>query len=264
MKLVVDGESVFVHDGGVEALTEAPTVVLIHGAGQDHTIWAYQTRLLANAGIPAQAVDLPGHGRSEGVAPATIADAASWLRSFLDAAGIGRSLLVGHSMGSFIGIEAAATDPGRVLGLVLTGTSDRMPVHEMLLEAAGRGDDLAAELITGWTHSAGDRFGGNPAPGLWSRGLTSRLTERALGPTLRAGLDAVRNHDPTVSAAAVRCPVTVVVGAGDRMARADGALRLASIFPEARVVEISSGHGVMTDHPREVAAVIKQAYAELA
>ena len=264
MKVVVDGDSIFVHEGGVGTATEAATVVLIHGAGQDHSIWAYQTRLLGNAGIPAWAVDLPGHGRSEGEARATIVDAASWLLGFLDAADIGTSLIVGHSMGSFIGIEAAARDPARICGLVLTGTSDAMPVHEVLLETAARGDGLAAELVTGWTHSAGDRFGGNPAPGLWSRGLTSRLTERALGPTLRAGLDSVRNYDPTVRGREVTCPVTVVVGTGDRMARPDGALRLAAVFPDARVVEISSGHGVMTDHPREVAAVIQQAYGNLA
>ncbi len=57
------------------------------------------------------AVDLPGHGRSEGVASSTIAGYATWLWEFLDAAGVRAFSLVGHSMGALIALCMAAGGP---------------------------------------------------------------------------------------------------------------------------------------------------------
>ncbi len=263
MKLTVDGHEVFAHTGGVAARREGVGVVLVHGAGQDHSVWAYQTRMLANQDIPTFAPDLPGHGRSAGAPIGTISGLGNWLLLFLDATGVGRAMVVGHSMGSYLAISAAAAAPARFAGLVLTGTSDRMPVHPALLDAAGAGDLLAAELITGWTHAFGDRFGGNPSPGLWARGLTTRLLERSLDSSLAVSLQAVATHDPTEDAALVECPVTVVVADDDRMANPTGAARLAARFSSGSVVSVPGGHGAMLDHPRGIARAILEAYRSL-
>lgn len=166
-------------------------------------------------------------------------------------------------MGSFVAIELAAGGCDRVVGLVLTGTTDRMSVHPDLLEAAATGDSLATDLVTGWTHAGIDRFGGNPSPGLWSRGLTSRLLDLTLDGPLSASLVAVRSYEPAARAADVSVPVTVVVAADDRMARPEGAIRLVESFASATLVEIAGGHGGMLDHPRQVAGVIMDAYASV-
>lgn len=263
MRVEVDGRAVFVSTGGVDHHGDAPALALVHGAGQDHSIWAYPARMLAHRGIPVLAIDLPGHGRSEGKPLDTIGQMAGWLGRLLTTASVQKAVIVGHSMGSFIAVELAASEPQRVSGLVLTGTSDRMPVHQDLLRAADGGDLLAADLITGWTHTAGDRFGGNPAPGLWSRGLTARLVERSLDGALGVGLDSVRRYDPVERAPEVRCPVTVVIGDADRMARPDGARRLAAAFSPGRIAEMSGGHGLMIDAPGALAAVIEHAYRDV-
>ena len=108
MIVEVDGHEVHAATGGVEPSSEHPTVVLIHGAGMDSTIWSLQTRYLAHRGVRALAVDLPGHGRSGGRALGSIAELADWLVEFVAAThAVGRVHLVGHSMGSLIALEAA-------------------------------------------------------------------------------------------------------------------------------------------------------------
>ena len=64
MKLTVDGTSTFVATGGRDFDPALPAVVLLHGAGFDHTAWALQTRWFAHHGFGVLAPDLPGHGRS--------------------------------------------------------------------------------------------------------------------------------------------------------------------------------------------------------
>ena len=63
-------------------------------------------RAISRTTVSVLAVDLPGHGRSPGAMRATIEEWARWVASFLDAAGIGKANLVGHSMGSLIALEA--------------------------------------------------------------------------------------------------------------------------------------------------------------
>ena len=62
-----------------------PTVLCIHGVLNDHSVWAPFLAPLAQRGWNVLAVDLPGHGRSAGTPPASVADAASRLLAMLDA-----------------------------------------------------------------------------------------------------------------------------------------------------------------------------------
>ena len=64
MHLSVNGSETFVATGGREFDAAQPTVVLLHGAGFDHTAWALHSRWLAHHGHSVLAPDLPGHGRS--------------------------------------------------------------------------------------------------------------------------------------------------------------------------------------------------------
>src|SRR5437868_8841070 len=91
-----------------------PTIVFIHGAQNDHSVWALQTRYFAHHGFGVLAVDLPGHGRSKGAPLTSVEAMADWLLALLDTAGAGQAMLVGHSMGSLIALEAAHRAPQRV------------------------------------------------------------------------------------------------------------------------------------------------------
>src|ERR1700748_1958470 len=114
MQLSVNGVGTFVATGGKPFDKSLPTVVLLHGAGFDHSTWALHSRWFAHHGFSVLAPDLPGHGRSAGQALPSIAAMADWSAALLDAAGATKARLVGHSMGSLIAIETAARHPDKV------------------------------------------------------------------------------------------------------------------------------------------------------
>src|SRR4051795_8355708 len=134
MQLTVDGLDTFVATGGKEFDASQPTVVLLHGAGFDHTAWALHSRWFAHHGYSVLAPDLPGHGRSSGAPLATIAEMADWTAALLDAAGATEARLVGHSMGSLIALETAARHPTKVSALYLIATAATMIVGPGLLK----------------------------------------------------------------------------------------------------------------------------------
>src|ERR1700712_749334 len=126
MQRAVNGVETFVATGGRDFDSSLPTIVLLHGAGFDHTTWALHSRWFAHHGCGVLAPDLPGHGRSSGPPLTTIANMADWTASLLDAAGAAKARLIGHSMGSLIALETASRHPTRVSALSLIGTAATM------------------------------------------------------------------------------------------------------------------------------------------
>jgi pimeloyl-ACP methyl ester carboxylesterase len=257
MELLIDGHDVFVHTGGVSFDPTLPVVVLVHGAGQDHSHFRFHTRALAHGGTGVLAVDLPGHGRSGGPVLASVPEMASWVIRLLDAVGVDRAVVVGHSMGSLIAIETAAAHPERVAGIVLTGSAGAMAVHPDLQEAANQGRHLAVELISGWVHTGADRYGHHPQPGSWTRGLTERLAERELERSLGLDLAACSSYQAVERAAEVTAPATVVIGLADVMTNPRAGRVLVDALPAVDVVELpGSGHNMVMDRPSEVRSAI--------
>src|SRR3954447_8666762 len=140
MQLSVNGTETFVATGGRGFDPSLPTIVLLHGAGFDHTTWALHSRWFAHHGFGVLAPDLPGHGRSGSAPLATIAGMADWTAAVLDAAGAGKAWLVGHSMGSLIALETAARHPTRVSARGWMGPAPAMSVGPDLLKAAEAND----------------------------------------------------------------------------------------------------------------------------
>ncbi|HEX7435496.1 MAG TPA: alpha/beta fold hydrolase [Caldimonas sp.] len=112
MNLIVDGaegpQRAYAYSGGKPFERELPAVVFVHGALHDHSVWTLLARWFAHHGHAVLAPDLPGHARSEGPPRASVEALAAWLLSLLDAAGVEKAALVGHSMGSLVALEAAA------------------------------------------------------------------------------------------------------------------------------------------------------------
>ena len=125
------------------------------------------------------AVDLPGHGRSEGSVIDSIEGMADWVISVLDVTGQDKTIIVGHSMGSLVAFDLAARYPDRVDTLVMVGTSIPMPVGEVLLNSAKDDLDVAKEMVNFWSHSQAAHLGGSQVPGTWMIGKLQRLLERS-------------------------------------------------------------------------------------
>ena len=166
MKLQVRGVETFATTGGRPFVPEQPTIVFVHGAGMNRIVWYLQTRYFAHHGHAVLAVDLPGHGRSQGTLLGSVQELADWIPDLLDSAGVAKATLVGHSMGSLIALESAARHPDRVSKLALLGAASKMPVHPDLLEAANADDPLAYDLMMDWGTGPVGHFGRHPVPGI--------------------------------------------------------------------------------------------------
>jgi pimeloyl-ACP methyl ester carboxylesterase len=237
---------------------DAPTVLLVHGAGMDHTVWAMQGRHLAFHGWNALAIALPGHGRSRSLPPAaTIEAIADGLVAAMP--GVPALHLVGHSMGALAALAAAARHPERVASLCLLGAAARMPVHPALLALAAAHDPKAIELMCDWAFGPRGQVGGNSQPGGWLQGAARALLRRGDPASLATDLAACNAYAAGADhAAQVRCPALVVIGALDRMTPPKAGRTLAAAIPGARTVTVpGAGHMMMAEAPEETLQALR-------
>ncbi len=254
MYLKVDNKKVYAYTANHPLDAAKPTVAFIHGAANDHSVWTLQSRYFAYHGWNALAVDLPGHGKSEGKTLDRIRDIADWLARTLDAAGVSISSLVGHSMGSLVALETVSRHPARVVKLVLVGIAVPMPVSEPLLKASKENDHAAYEMINAFSHSNAAQMGGNRVPGIWMMGSAMRLMERSGAGVLHADFSACNTYGDGLEAAPqVKCAVLLILGKRDQMAPMKAAQALATGIPNVRTVALEgTGHALMSEQPDAV------------
>lgn len=254
MKLTVGGREAYVYTGTRPFDASRPSVLFVHGAGNDHSVWVLQSRYFAHHGMNVLALDLPGHGRSAGPALASVEAIADWLVAVLDAAAIATASIVGHSLGSLAALACAARHPARVAKIALLGPAVPMAVSDALLDAAKANDHVAYELVNGWSTSPGKQIGGNTVPGQWLLGLSMRLLERTPPGVFHADLAACHAWTGGLeAAAAVRCPALVILGARDLMAPPRTAKALIDTLSDVRTVTLpETGHSMMAEEPDAV------------
>jgi pimeloyl-ACP methyl ester carboxylesterase len=251
MQLQINGKAAFAYTAAHEIDPAQRTVVFVHGAGLDHSWWGLQSRYFGYHGFNVLAVDLPGHGRSDGPPLATIEAMSDWVLALLNASRIEKSVLVGHSMGSLVALEFAARYPERAEKLALVGVAYPMKVSDAFLDAARRNDQSAYDMETIWGHAAQVPLAGNPSPGMWMYGDTLARLAR-LGPgVLHTDLAACNAYAGGMEAAAkLKCPALFVAGARDVMTPPRAAQALAAAITGSKTVTIAlSGHSLMAEAP---------------
>ena len=237
--------------GGGAVDRNAPLVMLIHGAGMDHTVWRYQTRYLAHHGRRVLALDLPGHGHTPGPALKSVEQMAIWTAGRLGDEAQPASI-VGHSLGGLIALELAATEPELVTSLTLFGCAAPMAVTGALEKAASEQRPQAVAMIIGWSYARPSRLGGHPEPGFWQTGVSARLLERGLT-ELGTDLAACREYSGgATAAAAISQPTLAIAGKRDRMVPPDAAAALARAIPGARFEVVEAGHMMMLEVPEAI------------
>ena len=250
MKLQLDGKAVYAYSANHELDASKRAVAFIHGAGLDHSWFGLQSRYFGYHGWNVLALDLPGHGRSEGPPLATVPAMADWLVRVLDAAHVGKAALVGHSMGTLIAVDCAARHPARVERIALIATAYPMKVSDAFLDAAKRNEYNAFDMHIVWGHAPRVPLGGNPNPGMWMYGDAQARLERLAPGVLHSDLKASNDY---VFAGTVKCPALFILGRRDMMTPPRAAKPLQEQIPAARTVLIdSSGHSLMAEAPDAV------------
>lgn len=268
MNWVVNGHAAYAYTGGKAFDPALPCVVFVHGALNDHSVWNLLARWFAHHGHAVLAVDLPGHGRSEGPPAPDVESAARWLLALLDAAGVREAKIAGHSMGSLIALEAAAQAPDRVRALAMIGTAYPMKVSDALLATAEQRPQQAIEMVTAFSLASTASKPSFPGPGMWLHGGTRALMRRIQAIAERTqGLNLFL-HDFRVcnayaggfeAAAKVRAPVDLILGERDQMTVPKAARELATKL-SARVHTVPSGHSMMAEAPDAVLNALQAAW----
>ena len=260
MLIDILGAETNIATGGQPIRPGLQAVVLIHGSGLDHSVWALHSRWFAHHRRNVVAPDLPGHGRSRGAPLGSIGAMADWIAGMMDALGIARAALVGHSMGTLVALETARRHPEKVRALGLVGASTAIPVHPDIVAAAAENRHEAIEMLAIWGTGFAAGLGGCLAPGMWMLGGAEKLWERAAPGVLHADLAACDAYkDGPAAAAAVACPAAIVQGSRDAMTPLRGAQALAKAIGGAKLTVLEgAGHMLLTERPDEVLAALAE------
>lgn len=258
MLLNVQGKDAYCYTGGKTFNPELPTVVFIHGAQNDHSVWILQTRYFAHHGFGVLAVDLPGHGRSKGAPLTSVEAMADWLLALLDAAGVKQAALVGHSMGSLIALETSLRAPDRVSKLALIGTAYPMKVSDALLEASMNDEQTAIDMVNIWSHTSIAHKPSCPGPGFYvmngSQRLMQRIAQQNPAKVFYTDFSACNAYaNGETAAKAVSCPALLVLGKRDMMTPPKATAMLTKAMPHCQVAHIDNcGHSLMAEQPDAV------------
>ncbi len=223
-------------------------VIFIHGAGSSHLVWGAQSRALGDTSR-AIALDLPGHGKSQGAGRESIDAYCGLLLAFFDALAIGRAVLVGHSMGGAISLELALSHSERVAALGLISTGARLRVLPAILDGVLNDLDKTVRTITENSFEAG-------ADGALIQKSEAQL--RACDPhVLHGDYVACNSFDAIDRVSEIRAPALVICGREDRMTPPKYSEFLANRIPNARLEWIErAGHQVMIEQPDAVSRAL--------
>ena len=253
MRIDINGNEVFYGTGSGTPSDAANTLIFVHGAGFDHTIWVMPARYFARHGWRVVALDLPGHGRSQGEALTSIAQMADWLAQVIDAVSPNQQAsVVGHSMGSLVAMSLAARHANKVQKLALLGTSAPMPVADVLLNAALDNDQAAIDMTNTWSHSARGSLGSSQNPGVSNLHIGERLLQQAGAGVFHTDLAAC-NGFTADGLAEVKQPTLVIIGDEDKMTPPRAGLAVADQLPHVQQRRLAGcGHSMLSEQPNQV------------
>ncbi|APV49887.1 hypothetical protein BWI17_09445 [Betaproteobacteria bacterium GR16-43] len=264
MRFIVEGYPAYAYTGGRSFDTQRATVLFVHGAAFDHSVWQWQSRYFANHGFSVLAVDLPAHGRSPGDARTSIGAMARWVAAFIEAAGLARAHVAGHSMGSLVALETALAHRDRVASLVLLGAAVPMAVGEPFLAAARDRSDAAFDMEAVWGHARHAALATSAVPGVSLLGASRSLNARSAPGVLATDLAACHAYRAEGAAlAALDLPTLVLGGQRDQMTPLKAGEAVAAAIPGARFLALDAGHAMMSEAPREVTAALRAHYTSL-
>lgn len=224
-------------------------VVLIHGVGGSHLNWPRDLRRLPKAAVVA--LDLPGHGRSDGPGYDTIENYLAVLIGFLDATATNRVVIVGHSMGGAIAQLAALACPQRVAGLVLIGTGARLQGGPTVLERqkSDSGNVIDSILRSAWAESTPEEL----------KRLGRQPLDKIAPQVIHDDLRACKRFDLVGRLGEIGAPTLVICGQEDHMTPPEYSKYLAENIPGARLTIIENGgHMVALEQARAVANAVTE------
>ncbi len=224
-----------------------PAVILIHGVGGSHLNWPPEIRRIPEQRI--YALDLPGHGKSNGFGLQTIEDYAQAVLNFMDALKIRKAVFVGHSMGGAIALYLGLHNPSRTLGLGLFASGARLRVSPAILEKT----ETPATFALAVKEINALAFG--PHADLRLQELTEQRMAETRPAVLHGDFLACDSYDEAHLLGRIKAPTLIVCGTDDRLTPFHLSEQLKARLKNAILYPVTSaGHMVMLEEPQKVAA----------
>ncbi|MEL0048634.1 MAG: alpha/beta hydrolase [Gammaproteobacteria bacterium] len=253
MNIQIDGKTVAYSNGSGHPTEDAPLIVFLHGAGMDHSVWVMPARYFARHGYRVMAVDLPGHGRSDGPALDNIDEMADWVKALIERipARPSETILAGHSMGSLICMSFAARYPDLAAKVLLLGTSAPMPVADVLLNAAQDNDHAAIDMANTWSHGQRSMMGASDNPGTSNLYMGERLLERVADDVYFRDFTAC-NGFSTENYPAIETPTLIITGDEDKMTPPKAGMAVADMLKNSQITHLQDcGHSMLIEQPNQ-------------
>ena len=235
----------YAHHKGDE---KRPSLLLIHGAGGNRTHWPKSLRPVAN--YETFVLDLPGHGRSDPPGCNTVDAFANAVAAFIQSMSK-PIIVVGHSMGGGIAQTIGLKQLPHVVGLVLIGTSARLPVGKAILDNALANPAAAINFIAqyAWSDSAPDEM----------KEMTRKVLAEVAPTILHSDFSACNQFNLTDQLGSINIPTLVISGSEDKMTLAKYGRFLANEISNAQYHCLEGvGHYIMLEKPAEVAELVEQ------
>ncbi len=243
----IDNQPLFYRLSANDLTGRRPPLLLIHGAGGTHMHWPASLRRLPDWNV--YALDLPGHGKSTGPGRDSIAAYSDVIYSFVQALGLERVTLAGHSMGGAIVQEFALHYPGRLAGMVLVGTGARLRVAPAIMDGIRSDFPATVRAIADWVHDKN-------VPEQLKRLYMQRTLENDPD-VLYGDFYACDQFDRRADVARIITPALVLCGTNDMMTPPKFSQSLAQTLPNARLAMIpNAGHMVALEAAEEVGEAV--------
>ncbi len=236
----------FLHENGG---SDRPPLILIHGTGGNYRLWPPEIRRMA--GQRVLALDLPGHGKSEGPGLQSVSDYARSVVTFMKAAGLYKAVIGGHDLGGAIALNLAIEHPRWVAGIALLASGARLPIASARLEAAAN-PSMHPLIIRDLQQNA---FG--PHAGAQARSLLAQAMAETRPTVFYGDLLACDRFDLSARLFKVNVPTLVLCGTDDRLTPLSFSEALATGIPGAALQTLDgAGHMLMLEQPRRVAGLL--------
>ena len=244
----LDGRRISYLNAGESATT--PSILLIHGSGVSAACWVNQLLSLSPA-FRVTAIDLPGHGKSDPIPHASIDAYADTVAKLVEALGLGRVVVAGHSLGGAVALALAARQRNVVTGLVLLASCAKLPPVD------NPGERWLAYLpgplrrILFFSMAQKLLF----APGVPSRAISLGMQElrSCRAETILQDVEAAKAMDLTQEATRLDVPALIMCGSRDRLTPLAASEHLAALIPRSRLSIVEgAGHMLLLEVPERV------------
>ena len=254
MIIDIENKNVHISDAGQGIDISKDTIVFLHGSGLSHIVWSLTEQYLSNHNYNVLAIDLPGHGNSDGKCLKSIEEISDWLEKVFNKLDISKITIIGHSQGCLEALEYCYKYSKRIKTLIFIGGSYRMPVNQDLINLAKDGDDQAVSLMTKWGYENSKKFiGGNPVEKIIN-------SPRDIREILAVDLIACNNYkNGSEALKSINCPTLFIFGELDKMLNLEKGKKFASLITNSQTQIIKNcGHMIMFEKAFEMREKISE------